>query len=418
MELPMNLRLAFRNIFRNRVRSLITLAAIAFGSVSLIITGGFFEDSFMQMRDGVIHGHLGHIQVYKEGFIENGSVNPFEYLIDDPDEIINLISSIKHVKIVTPRISFSGLLSTGENTVSVLCQGIVPEGARALSIIKKNKGESRGVAIQDGKNLSEKDQFDLILGKGLSKIVGTGIGNSLILLSNTIDGALNALDLNVKGIFFTASKEFDDRALRMPISTAQKLLRTDKVQTLVVLLDDTSNTPIVKESLFKLFKEKQLNLELRTWHEMADFYNKTVELYGRQFMVLKLIITIIVILSIFNTINMAIRERTREIGTVMALGFKRFEVLRMFLIEGCILGIIGGVIGITFGSALAYIISLVGIPMPPPPGMTIGWTAMIKIVPHILMSSFIIAVISALLSSLYPALKASQLLIADALRHS
>jgi len=417
MEIPLDLKLAIRNVFRNRFRSLITLAAIAFGCVSLIFAGGFFEDTFLQMREGVIHSHLGHIQVYKKGYIEKGSASPFDYMIENPDKIKRLIASIDHVKFITPRITFSGLLSTGESTIAVIGQGINPEGEQAISVIETVRGANTGVAIQAGENLSQSDMYDVILGRGLAKAMGSKVGDFIILVSNTIGGALNAMDMKVKGIFFTASKEFDDRAVRMPIATAQTLLRTNKVQTLVVLLDKTENTDLVKKQLLHLFKDKQLNLELKPWYEMADFYNKTVELYGRQFLVLELIIAIIVILSIFNTINMSIWERTREVGTIMALGAKRREVLKLFLLEGLVLGILGGLIGITAGAAFAQLISFIGIPMPPPPGATVGWTAHIKVVPQLLISSFLIALISSLVSSFYPAFKASRLIIADALRH-
>ena len=196
------------------------------------------------------------------------------------------------------------------------------------------------------------------MGRGLAKVIGSDIGKSLILLTNTVGGSLNALDLSVRGIFYSASKEFDDRALRIPISTARKLLRTDKVQTLVVVLDKTIHTDAVKKRFERLIEERKFDLEISTWRDMADFYNKTVELYGRQFFVLKLIIMIIVVLSIFNTINMAIWERTREIGTIMAMGYKRYDILKMFLTEGLILGMIGGALGIILGSFLAFIISL------------------------------------------------------------
>ena len=415
MEIPLDLRLAIRNVFRNKVRSLITLAAIAFGCISLIVVGGFFEDTFLQMREAVIHSHLGHIQVYKKGYIEKGNVRPFDYMIENPDKIKKLISSIEHVKFITPRITFSGLLSTGENTVSVIGQGVAPEGEIAISIAETLEGSTSVVTIEAGENLSQSDMYDVILGKGLAKAMGSKVGDFIILVCNTIGGALNAMDMKVKGVFFTASKEFDDHAVRMPIAAAQTLLRTDKVQTLVVLVDKTENTNRVKKQLLHLVKDK--DLELKPWYELADFYNKTVELYGRQFLVLKFIIAIIVILSIFNTINMSIWERTREIGTIMALGSRRREVLKLFLLEGLVLGILGGLIGITAGTVLAYLISLIGIPMPPPPGGTFNWVAHIRVVPELLFSSFFIALISSFISSFYPAFKASRLIIADALRH-
>ncbi|MDO9463020.1 MAG: ABC transporter permease, partial [Deltaproteobacteria bacterium] len=197
MEL-LNLKLAFRNVFRNRVRSLITLAAIAFGCISLIIAGGFFEDTFMQMREAYIHGHLGHIQVYKKGYLEKGNTRPFDYMIEHPEKVKELIASVDHVKFITPRISFSGLLSTGENTISILGQGVDPIGEKTIGIIE---GASAGVAIEAGENLSSDDMYDVVIGTGLAKAMGSKVGDFIILVSNTVGGALNDLDMKVKGVF-------------------------------------------------------------------------------------------------------------------------------------------------------------------------------------------------------------------------
>ena len=409
--------MALRNVFRNKTRTLITLAAIAFGSVSIIIAGGFFEDTFLQMREAVIHSQLGHIQIYSKGYNDHGASAPFDYLIEEYEPMIEKLLKFEHIKLVTSRIMFSAMVSTGENSVSVFCQGVEPEGEKILNKIDSLEIENKGVKIENGSDLSKEDTFSVILGRGLAKNLGLKIGDSIVLLTNTVGGSLNAFDMVIKGVFFTASKEFDDRALRLPIETAKKLLRTDSVQNLVVLLDKTEQTPSVSNTIKRMIQHDHLNLEMRVWTDLADFYNKTVELYGRQFFILKLIITTIVILSIFNTINMAIWERTREIGTIMAMGYKKVDILKLFLAEGFILGILGAITGIIIGILLAESISFFGIPMPPPPGATVGWTAFIKVVPELLISSMTISVSASLISSFYPAFKASNLNITDALRH-
>jgi len=114
---------------------------------------------------------------------------------------------------------------------------------------------------------------------------------------------------------------------------------------------------------------------------------------------------------------MAIWERTREIGTIMAMGYKKADILKLFLAEGFILGLLGGVGGVILGILVAKGISIFGIPMPPPPGATVGWTAFIKVVPDLLTSSMAISLFASLFSSIYPAFKASNLTITDALRH-
>ncbi|VAV85717.1 LolE-like permease protein [hydrothermal vent metagenome] len=405
----MYLKLAFKNIFRNRVRSAITLGAIAFGCVSLIIMGGFIEDSFIQLRESYIRSFLGHMQVHKKGFYEKGTATPYDYMISDHENVIRKIKEISGVTQVTPRLDFSGLLSTGDTTISFIGQGIDPEGEAKISTF---------VEILQGESLDSNDDFEAILGLGLSNSSGVKPSSPVILVTNTISGSMNALDVNVKGIFRTSSKPFDDRALRVPLKIAHRLLRTDKVQSLVVLLDKTEDTDRVKAALQKRFKENGDDFEVIAWHEMADFYNKTVELYNSQFFVLKLIIGIVVVLSIFNTMNMSVMERVGEVGTIMALGTRRSGVVRLFILEGLILGIIGGLIGITSGYVLASIISYIGIPMPPPPGATMYWTATIRIVPYMFIFAFALAIITSLFSSVYPAIKASKLEISEALRHN
>ena len=417
MKIPISLKLALRNVFRNKIRSLITLAAIAFGGVSIIIAGGFFEDTFLQMREAVIHSQLGHLQIYCKGYNDYGTSAPFDYLIEDRKPLIEKLMKFDHVKLVTSRITFSAMISTGENNVSVFCQGVEPEGEEVLNKIDSLQEENKGVKIEQGHDLSKGDRFEIILGRGLAKNLNLKSGDSAVLLTNTVGGSLNAFDVTIKGIFFTASKDFDDRALRLPLQTAQRLLRTDNVQTIVLLLDKTENTFAVSNQIEQMIQTDNLPLEMKLWKDLADFYNKTVELYGKQFLFLKLIIATIVILSIFNTINMAIWERTREIGTIMAMGYKKADILKLFLAEGFILGFLGGAAGVILGILLAKGISIFGIPMPPPPGATVGWTAFIKVVPHLLISSMAISLFASLFSSIYPAFKASNLTITDALRH-
>ncbi|MFH0811723.1 MAG: ABC transporter permease [Pseudomonadota bacterium] len=402
------LRLAFRNIFRNRLRSIITLLAIIFGSVSLILVGGFIEDGYYKLRESLIHSQLGHIQIYKKGYYEKGSQKPFDYLIEDYNNIKEEILKIPQVKNVTFRLGFSGLLSTGDTTYSFIGQGVDPEGEQDLS---------RYVGLEKGEFLSNDAPYEAILGRGLASSFNAGVGDSLIILTNTKDGAINALDIAVRGIFYSFSKEYDDRALKLPLTAAQKLLNTDAVQAMVVILNDTGDTNLVKERLQNLFATKRLALEIKTWSDLADYYHKLVQLYNSQFAVLKVIISIIVIMSIFNAMNMSIVERTREIGTIMALGTKPNGVLGLFLLEGSLIGVIGGGIGVALGIVLAKVISWVGIPMPPAPGSMVGYTAAIAVVPRVVISAFLLSVLSAALSAFYPAFKASRSNIAEALRH-
>lgn len=419
------LKIAIKNIFRHKTRTIITLSAIAFGCISLIFIGGFFENIFYYLRESYIKAHTGHIQVFKKDFFEKGSAEPFNYLIDNPKEARALIKAVRGVKFVTSRLEFSGLLSTGETTVSFVGQGIEPKNEKMLSSsyaqdLKKRHLEpfTQGALIEQGEPLNEADTYSVILGKGLASGINAKTGDGLILVTNTIAGSINALDVILKGQFLTSSKAFDDHFLRLPLQTVQKLLRTESVQSLVIRLDKTEDTAKVKHELEGLFRAKNFDFELKTWEELNDFYTKTVNFFNRQFLIVKIVIAIVVILSIFNTMNMAVLERTSEIGTIMALGTKRRGVLKLFLYEGLALGIIGGIIGAACGIFITYLISKVGIPMPPAPNITFEWLSRPMIVPSMVIFAFTLSVITSLISSLYPAYKASRLEIAEALRHT
>jgi putative ABC transport system permease protein len=421
----MILKLAVRNIFRHRTRSLITISTIVFGCVAIIFIGGFFEDVFLQLREGFIEAQTGHIQVYKIGFNQKGRTDPFNYLIENSGEVISVIRQLPEVDYVTPRIQFSGLLSTGNNTVSFIGQGVDPRYERTLSkeaVTDLRKAYKEGIkqgvtTLKTGQGLDNNDEYGVILGEGLAAGVDAKAQSSVTLLTNTVDGSNNALDMKVKGVFYTSSKSFDEVFLRLPLETAQKLLNTESVQSLLIKLHHTEDTQEVKNKLQSLFQEKHFNLEMRTWDELTEFYAQTVDLFKKFYLIMKVIIFIVVVLSIFNTMSMSVLERISEIGTIMAMGTKAKGVILLFLYEGIGLGVIGGVVGVILGCAIVQVVSGIGITMPPPPGGNVGWLSHPMIVPRILFTTFIFSIFIGGLSAFYPAYRASRLVITEALRY-
>lgn len=252
---------------------------------------------------------------------------------------------------------------------------------------------------------------------GLARGLGVQPGDDLTLLTTTKEGAINALAVEVRGIWESGEKAYDDRFLKAPIPEIQRLLDNEgEVQSIVVLLDKTGHTAVVRDRIAALLKERGFDLEMNTWEDLALRYHQVRQLFMNIFKVMTLIVSAIVVLGIANTMMMAIFERTREIGTVMALGTHRRGVISMFVLEGITLGVIGGAIGLALGIVLARVISSYGIPMPPP-GSTRGFTAQILPVPEVLAQAFRLSLLTAVLSSLYPAWRASRLNVVEALRH-
>lgn len=174
-----------------------------------------------------------------------------------------------------------------------------------------------------------------------------------------------------------------------------------------MLLSDTKSTDSAMASLSAVLSASEY--QLHPWYSLADFYNKTVELFSKQIGVVRLLIALIVVLSISNTLSMSVMERTTEIGTSMAIGVRRSGILGLFLSEGVLLGIAGGLIGVALALVIGTIVSAVGIPMPPPPGMARGYIGEIAISPALVIDGFVLAFTTTLLASIFPAWKASRM---------
>ena len=401
------LKLAFRNIFRNRLRTGLTLAAIVSGVAAIIVSGGFVEDVFVQLRESTIHSRLGHLQIFRKGYLEYGQREPTRYLIEAPRPLVDRVRSIPHVRSVMTRVNFSGLASNGRADLPVVGEGV-----------EANKEARLGTAISfiAGHTLRDDEPFGVIVGEGVAAALQLAPGSPLNLTVNTPDGALNALEFTVVGVFRSFSKDYDDRAVRIPQAAAQELLYTPAVHSVVVALDDTTQTDAVVAELRRQLGP--LGYEVKSWQELADFYNKTVALYKRQFGALQVIILIMLVLSVASTVNMVVYERTGEFGTLLALGMKRRRIFRLIVLENTLLGLLGAALGVVAGVALAAAISAIGLPMPPPPGSNAAYTASIRVVPWILAGSALTGAMAATLAALLPGRRAARLMVVDALRHN
>lgn len=399
--------LAFRTIIRQRRRSALAISAVVFGVAAMMLTAGFIEWNLWFGRESTIYSQLGHIRIHKPGYLESGLADPFAYLLPDDPQRLRDIESFPLVLTVAPRLSFNGLISHGDSTISFIGEGVAPDREEILS---------RSVTTVQGNPLSAAETHGIVLGQGLAANLGVKVGDKVVLLVNTATGGVNAVDAQVRGLFATITKAYDDSALRVPITLARQLLRVSGSHAYAVVLDKTENTDVTVAGLRKAFQSAPL--EFVPWHQLADFYQKTAELFSRQITVVRIIIAAIIVLSISNSMVMSVMERTSEIGTSMALGFRRRGILRLFLSEGFLLGLMGGLLGLIVALLAAMLISKIGIPMPPPPGMAFGYTAEIRLTWVMAIEALALAVVTTLLASAYPAWKAARMQIVDALRHN
>jgi putative ABC transport system permease protein len=400
-----DLIVAGRNLLRTPRRAALSLAAIAGGVIATVLAGGFIEWNLWYGRESTIHSQLGHLRVFRAGYLESGFSDPYRYLLPEKSAELAAIEAQKDVLVVAPRLSFSGLASFGDVTLSFLGEGLDPPKESQLS---------RAVEIVAGEGLSSNDANGVVLGAGLASNLGVRPGDAIVLVANTPSGGVNAADVHVRGLFSTITKAYDEIAIRVPIGLARKLTRMAGAHSWAVVLTDTESTANALRSVKALLPAEKFDVV--PWTRLADFYNKVSALYARQFGMVQLIIAAVILLGITNTMMMSVVERTSEIGTALAIGRRQTSVLRSFVLEGALLGVAGGTVGLAVGLLLAAAISAVGIPMPPSPGMSHGFVAGIRVTPALAWQGFTLALAAAVAASIYPAWRASRMNIVEALR--
>ena len=403
--LPPGLAFALRNVFRQRMRSAGTLAAIGLGVAALILAGGFVQDIFFQLGEAVIHSQSGHIQISRQGYREGRMREPEAFFIDQPGQLKRVVLKESGVDMVLERLAFMGVINNGKRDLGVIGEGVEPDAEAKLGSYLR---------YIEGRALAESDVDGIVVGQGVARSLGLKAGDRVNLVISLAQGAVNTLDFEVVGVFQSFSKDFDARAVRIPLAAARTLMDINAAHLLVIVLDSTFATDAVLASLRDRLAGQ--GFELTSWRSLSDFYDKTRQLYDRQFGVLRLIILLMVLLSVANSVNMTLFERTREFGTLLALGDRPGSVFRLIMTESALLGLFGAVLGMALGGVAAWIVSAIGIPMPPPPNANIGYTAYIRLVPVDVLAAGAIGFVATCLAAILPARKVSRMPVVDALR--
>lgn len=412
---PAELRYTFLNLFRQRRRTSMTLLAIILGGVAIFIFGGFIHYSFWAMREQTIHTSLGHIQIYQQGYLQKSASETLRYTIKDYENVKQQLLSdpelSKVIRYVSGQLTFSGIISQYENGASGFFSGVGMEPLSGLYLGSFDR-------IVSGSSLSRVVPHGITLGEGLSAGLSAGYDSWVDMLAVNPQGGQNAISLQVRGISRSGLKEYDDTLVKMPLITAQKLLQTQGVSKIIVLLNQTEQTEQAIARINTLINQNHWSLESRSWSELAISWHQTVTLFEGIFLFIKTIIGVIVVFMIGNTLMMNVMERTREIATLRALGFSRLAVSRLFILEGIFIGLVGALLSTATGVLLSILININGIPVPPSPGRTEGYLAFVMWENNYSLFWFTLALplTTSILASVLPAYRAARLVIADAFR--
>jgi putative ABC transport system permease protein len=397
-------KFAWHNTLRNRRRSAVTVTIAALGTMAILLAGGFALFTYQGLAQSAARA-TGHLVVAKpEQFAKDEDV-PLQNGLDDVAALKAQLLADDSVRQVLPKIEFSGLISNGDKSTVMMAVGIDPDAEFAV------KGPF--LSIKAGQVLSTGETLRVMLGEGLARSLKAAPGSSLTMMASTTEGALNAVDVTVAGVVATGIPEVDRRLVYTDLSTAQKLLVTQRVSSLGVFLDRMESTGPAQRRLQAALPK----FEVQTWLDQAQFYRSVKELYNRIFGALGLIIGVIVIFVVANAMAMAIIERTREIGTLRAVGTLPGQLVRSFALEGLVLGGAGAVLGALFALVVTVALLVFPVQMPPPPGRNVGYPLQVALDPALYAFTLVAMLLLATIASALVARRTVGKPIVDALAH-
>lgn len=400
------LKFAWQNTLRNRRRSLVTVSIAALGTAAILLAGGFALYTYESLAQAAARS-TGHLVLGKPGQFTHDEDTPLQYGLDNATALRTRLLADSEVRSVLPRMEFSGLISNGDKSTVMMATGIDPDAE--FSVKGPFLTVTAGVVLASGATEPE-----VMLGDALARSLKAKPGSKLTLLASTTEGALNALDVRVKGVFSSGVPDVDRRLVYTDLVTAQKLLNTQRVSSLSVFLSRMDFTTGAQQRLAAAHP----TLTVQTWIDQAFFYRSVRDLYNRIFGALGLIIGVIVVFVVTNAMAMAIVERTREIGTLRALGTLPTQLMRTLALEGMVLGGVGAVAGALLSLVVSLLLYVVPVEMPPPPGRSLGYPLNITMDPALYLATVAVMVALTTLASAWVARKTVNMPVVDALAHT
>ena len=359
-------KLALRGLLRNRRRSLVTLLAIALGFSAIALFAGYTHNVYGGLARQSIHDEMiGHLTVSKRGMRTEGKLDPERYLLTqaEVDAISQLLRDEPHVKLVAPRLALSGLLSNGRASTIFIAEGVEP---RAMARLQQSEADN-AVVPKIKKQLDPARPEVVELSEGLADMLHLASGGQGAMLVNTLSGQANALDVTVGHTFNTGNARSNDKFAFLTLDLTRTLLDAEgRADRLTVLLDDVSQTKMLRDHLLTKLNGAGYAVEIQTWQELSDFYNQVHGMFDMIFGFIASIVLTVVVMSVANSMGMTVVERTREIGTLRAIGLKRSGVVRLFTTESMLLTLIGCLLGLLITLAVRWGINLANISYIPP----------------------------------------------------
>jgi ABC-type lipoprotein release transport system permease subunit len=390
-------KMAFRNLGRNRRRTLLSALAVSMGMALLLLMASVVAGEMRGALQNTIQLETGHLQIRAASFDENKLSLDWKYLIASPGKIVDQLKSIPQVESATPRLFASGIVTIGEQSRGVQVIGVDP-GSPANQPFRKG--------MLAGEFLTADDRAGVLIGKPLADKLKMGVGDKINLLVNLSDGGVDQQLFSVRGIYSTNTSAFDENSVFMPLAKAQAFTGAqDHASTILVLLKDRDQAEAVAAAVHAP------GYQVLTWRKMNEFIVQYEDFANAYMVILYLIVLGITATVVTNTLVMAVFERTREIGVLAAIGMKGGRIMAQFLAEAGLIatgGVIGGlalgILAVLYFTKYGIWIGNYGIS-----GVLLGDTIYAYLTLDNVVTLTAVTYVITLLASLYPAIMAARL---------
>jgi putative ABC transport system permease protein len=414
-------KLALRGLLRNRRRSAVTLLAIALGVSAITLFAGYTHNVYGGLARQSIHGELlGHLTLSKRGMRQEGKLDPERYLLtaSEVDALTRLLKDEPHVTLVAPRLALSGLISNGRASTIFVAEAIEPAAMERLQEgILTDAERASGMYNEVRKQLDPARPEVVELSGGLVDILHLPAGGQAAVLVNTLSGQANALDITVGHTFNTGNAGSNDKFAFFSLDLARSLLDGEgRADRLTLLLDDAGQTVPVRDRLLARLTAAGFDVEIETWQELSSFYTQVHGMFDMIFGFIFLIVLTVVVMSVANSMGMTVVERTREIGTLRAIGLKRRGVVLLFTTESMLLTLLGCAVGLLLTLGVRWGINAANVSYIPPNSVS-PVPLLVDLDRNRILFTFVLMGVVGTLAAFLPARRAAKKAIIDALGH-
>ena len=403
----MIIAVAWRNIWRSKTRSLVILVAICLGLASGIFYMAFYQGMVDQRINTAIKTEASHIQIHHKEYLNNPDK---KFIIANSDSVTKVIHSVKGVKATSRRIITNTMIQSPATSSGVKVTGVVPEDEKQVTNLYNRLIE--GTYFEDGK------RNPIIVGKKLAEKLKIKLKSKVVITLQDMEGNMTGASFKVEGIFETSNTAFDESCVfvRKDDLSRVMLMGDNASHEIAVLLDNNE----ALDSADLTIKSKLSGLDVKTWREIMPDVSLVESSFGLTMVIFIGIILLALLFGIINTMLMAVLERTKELGMLMAIGMNKTRVFMMILLETVMLSLVGGVLGILLGWALNLYFGVAGIDLGAwsTAYKSMGFDTLVytKLSMSVTFEIAVMVIVTGIIAAIYPAMKALKLKPAEAVR--